>query len=154
MWRDAGRFGEDCDVDIAHLSAAPGNELYRLGEEDGGWGVLPLRVARRKVRAYVAFADGAKYCIGERVKCRVGVGMTSQSVGVFDTHPAQHYMISLREWMNVDAHAGPDIGQIVQSRRKQPVGLDEVGSSRHLAVFCCAGDDRNFEPGKFRHRGI
>ena len=77
---DARRLAEKRDVDIRDAPAPRRNARRGILDEDARRSALPLRIARRKMRADVAVADRAEDGVGQRVKRHVGIRMTYEAL--------------------------------------------------------------------------
>ena len=79
MRADARRLADDGDVEMGDAPAAGAHPLDREGEEPVGGSAAPLRIARRKMHADIAFGERAEDRVDQRVQHDVGVGMAGQS---------------------------------------------------------------------------
>ena len=90
--------------------------LDRESEKAVGRGAVPLRIARREMRADVAVGERAEDGVGERMQRDVGVGMAGQRLRVCDADAAERDVIAGREGMHVDAGAGAHIAERARRR--------------------------------------
>ena len=79
MRADARRLAHDGDVEMGDAAAARAHALDREGEEAVGRGAAPLRIARRKMHADVAFGERAEDRVDQRMQRHVGVGMAGDA---------------------------------------------------------------------------
>src|SRR3546814_16646746 len=114
----------------------PYTTLFRSPEEPAAVSAAPLRIAGRKMLAYVAGADRAENGIGQRMQPHIGIRMAFQSAVVRHGDPAEHDMVSRSEAVAVEAVADAHVG-----RPEHPA----PGAAR--VVFCRSEERRGGKEG-------
>ena len=145
MRRDARRFAHDGDVEMRDHAAAGAHPLAGEGEEAIRRRAAPLRIARRKVLADVAFGERAEDGIHQRMQRDVSIGMPGHAARIWDTDAAEHDVIAVGEGMDVEAVAGAHVGE---RRHAQRLGAGEivVGGELHVAGFAVEHAARDARP--------
>ena len=74
------------------------------------------------MRADIAVGERAEDRIDQRVQHDIGIRMAGQSAIMRDPHAAQRHVIAVAEGVHVEAHAGADVGQLLEQHRFGPAG--------------------------------
>ena len=152
MGADARCFGQNRNIDMGHNAAARPQQLHGFLHKNGGRCALPLLVSWREMLANVALADTAKYGVGDRMKCHVGIRVTFQFVGVRDFYTTQGHAISFFKNVIVDAMAGSHVGALFeQSIAVFPVSFLNVVLCCKFSVALFTRNDLHFQSGIFCH---
>ena len=106
------------------------NEPDRMFEKEGRVHAAPLRIARRKVSAYIAGSDRAEQRIGQGVQPDIRIRMAGKAPVVRDCDAAQHDVIAIFEGVYVETGTRPQVG-----RAKQPFAVFEIFFCRHFDVL-------------------
>ena len=147
-------FGRSQIMVTSRLAMRPprcGDALDGVFQELVGGGALPLRVARREVRADVAVGERAEDGVDQRMQADIAVGMGQKALGVRHAHAADHDMVALAEGMHVVARAGPDVAE--QAGQPRFLAHEILGSGElHIGNIAFKGCNRQSRP--FGNRGI
>ena len=107
------------------------------------------------MRADIGLAKRTENGIGQRMQCRIGIGVAREPVAVRDAHAAQRHRVAGREGMDVDALADPHIRQPRQVLfRQKSVGLFDIFGGGDLAVLGAAGNNCDLDTRPLGHRRI
>ena len=120
----------------------------RMLDEAGRGGATPLRVAGRKMRTDVAFADRAQHTVGESMEKHVGIAVPGKTAIVRDLDAAQPELLAQGQGVDVEAEpragrqrlarlgAGEIVGQgdLLQGRVARHGGDCMTGSAGNLRV--------------------
>ena len=117
MGRNLRGLAQDRHVDVGDAAAQRLHAVQRILQEDTRARAAPGRVARGKVLADVAVADGAEDRIGQRVERHIRVRVALEALGVGNADPAQPDMIAGCEGVHVKAAA---VARLEQGRRFRP----------------------------------
>src|ERR1700722_14835275 len=98
-------------LEIGDAAAARGDAIGRVFQEAVGGSALPLRIARREVRADIAVGQRAENRVDQRMQADIAVGMGEKAFRMRHAHAADHHMIARAEGVNVIARAGPDVAE-------------------------------------------
>jgi len=102
---DLGRFGNDRQVDMADPPAARRDALAGERQEAVRCRAAPLRIARRKMVANIAFAKRAEQRIGQRMKRDVGINVAFKSMTMRDCQSADSQRLVGDQPVHIIAHA-------------------------------------------------
>lgn len=105
MRTDLREFANDRGVDIRDPKASPVGKRDRMLQKGCAFRILPSRVCRRKVPAYVALCQRAIYRIGDRMHGDVGIRMAGEAAIMGHMHAAERDMIAGTEAMYVETVA-------------------------------------------------
>ena len=114
------------------------------------FGVLPTRLAGRKMPADIALGERAVNGVAQRVDADIGVGMPGEPAVMRHLDAAQDQAAALGQRMHVIAGADAR-DQRTQQDAFQPHQILLVGQ---LDVVLGAGDQRDRVPGRFQDGGV
>ena len=147
---DARTLADQGYVDRNDAPAPRRDERGRMGEEAGGIGTPPLRIAGRKMHPDIAGADGTQQGIGERMKADVGIRMSLQAPVMRHGDAAEHHLVARTKPVDVEAVAAAQIDR----RRQQALGAQQIGFVGDLEIVLRPGDKRDGEPRCLGDGGI
>ena len=107
MRADLGGLADDRQVEVIDPPAAIAHALCREGEELGRGGPAPLRIARREMRADIAFGQRTEQGVGQGMQADITVGMGDDALVMRNPHAAEPDMVAGREGMDVVTGADP-----------------------------------------------
>ena len=123
MRADLRALGDDGQVEIDDAAAARRTRSTANGKKGRRGRAVPFLVARREMRADVAFGQRAEQGVGQHVQPGIGVRMTLEPPVVRDGDAAEDDGVAGHERMNVVAVADPGFHLAIASQ-------DLVGAAR------------------------
>src|SRR5690606_11369774 len=97
------------DVSVAQHPVPVGGELAAMPQEHAAVGILPARVAGRKVGADVAQRECAQHRVAQGVDDHVAVGMGQYAAVVGNADATEYDMVALAEGMDVVTLTDTDV---------------------------------------------
>src|SRR3974390_2691490 len=82
-----GRFANNVQIEMGDHTAALLQAIERVGEETVGRCALPLRIAGRKMGAYISIRQRAEDRVDQRMQADIGIRMPGEGLRVPDTYP-------------------------------------------------------------------
>src|SRR5215211_6133742 len=138
-------------LEIADAPAACGNALNGVFQKAVGGGALPLRIARREMRADITVGERAEDRIDQRMQAHIAVGMGEKTLAVQHAHAADHEVIAVAEGVHVVAGAGPDVAELGCETR---LLANEIFRGRELHVRRVAFEGHYRQSRPLRERRI
>ena len=108
---DSRRLADDGDIEMGDAAAASAHPVDREGQKFIRERAAPLRIARRKMRADIAFRECAQNGVDQRMQRNVGIRMPRQRSRMRNAHAAEPNVVAFAEGMYIISGRGADIGK-------------------------------------------
>ncbi len=151
MRPDLRPLADDRRIDMRHHAATPRHARHGVTQEDVRCGALPLRLARREMRADVAVPDRAQNGVGDGVQNDIGIRVTRQRLVVRQLASAEPDVVARHEGVNIVSLADTNIEQ---AGLQAALGTLEIVSGRDLGVLGLTFEHEHLVAGIFGNGSI